>query len=257
MKGLIRRHPWLAVLAVVEMMLIATWVATANDLISEPTTTTMVLAVGPTTTSDLIPDPTTPTPSTAGPTGPTTQPTDPIAEPTTTTTTATSITEPSPTTIQSVTFSIEAEQFLVAVTNQLRVSEGLGELAVNADFNAYARAWASHMATTGQVQHSQISDLLGPWVIVGENIGNGSNIEQMWEGFAESSIHRSNLIEPAFSVIGIGVAVDGVGSLWVCQVFGGLVLPVALPESSILPFLPLNRPFQVTVPAASPLAALS
>lgn len=124
-----------------------------------------------------------------------------------------------------VVFSAPAEALLTASTNLVRTSIGLPALIPHADLDFYARVWAGHLSVGGQLEHSNIATLLGPWLIVGENVAAGTDMGQVAQALASSPDHYQTMVDPAYLHTGVGVAVDGDGRLWVCQIFGGTVLP--------------------------------
>lgn len=105
--------------------------------------------------------------------------------------------------------------------NEERARVGLSALTANASLTQYAVNWSNYMATTGELQHSDISTLLGPWGIVGENIGLGPTAKVIFELLLGSPAHYANIVNPAFTHIGIGTVVDGSGQIWTTHVFGG------------------------------------
>lgn len=124
-----------------------------------------------------------------------------------------------------VVFSAPAEALLTASTNLVRTSIGIPALIHHADLDFYARVWAGHLSKIGQLDHSNIGTLLGPWLIVGENVAAGTDMSQVASALAASPDHYTTMVNPSYLHTGVGVAVDGEGRLWVCQIFGGTVLP--------------------------------
>lgn len=119
----------------------------------------------------------------------------------------------------------EGETLVAVETNALRVEAGLAPVGLDLGLRDYARDWALHMAVTKDFEHSNIENLLDGWVFVGENIGQGGDVGSVVEGLVESPEHLSNMLEPTFTDIGVGVAVDGEGKVWICQVFASEELP--------------------------------
>lgn len=105
--------------------------------------------------------------------------------------------------------------------NGERARVGLPALIVDAGLTQYAVDWSRHMAATGSLQHSDISSLLGVWGIIGENIGLGPTAEVIFELLLSSPAHYANIVNPAFTHIGVGAVVDGSGQIWTTHVFGG------------------------------------
>ena len=55
---------------------------------------------------------------------------------------------------------------------------------------------------------------------VGENVAHGANVAAAHRALWSSPSHRSNILSAYFDSIGIGVARDADGSVWVCELFG-------------------------------------
>ncbi len=159
----------------------------------------------------------------------TTAPTTTTTQPTTTTTakpTTTTTKKPAPTTTQPPTttappsgsFSSSSEAQFEDLINSHRANNGLAALKSDSGLDAEARAWSQTMATTGNFEHSNISRFLGPWSSVGENIAYGGSVTSMFNGLVASSGHNANMLGD-FTHFGIGVWVDGNGTLWTTHVF--------------------------------------
>ncbi len=144
----------------------------------------------------------------------------PSASPRPVTTTTTSVPAPAPP-AEEPTGDAAAESQFVGLINDLRTSRGLPALKVDAGLRTYARTWSDHMASTAGFTHSNISSLLGTWSKVGENIASGAGVAVLFDALVASPGHLENLVNPDYTHIGVGVAVDADGVLWVTQVFGG------------------------------------
>ncbi|WP_454051744.1 CAP domain-containing protein [Cellulomonas sp. Marseille-Q8402] len=116
-----------------------------------------------------------------------------------------------------------AEQAVLARTNQVRAAEGAAPLTRSTAIDAVAEAWAAHMATTGDFRHNPdfFRQIPPGWRTAGENIAMNSYdpaaLITQWEN---SPGHRANLVNPAFTAIGIAVVEHG-GLSYGVQVFGG------------------------------------
>lgn len=123
--------------------------------------------------------------------------------------------------------SPEARTFLDR-TNAMRSSQGIGPLAEHGTLTNKAQQWAEHMAATGRLEHSTITAGLAGlrWQRLGENVGmstpTSDTLLTIHRKFASSSGHRKNLLDPQFTHMGVGVAVDRSGRVWVAQVFARL-----------------------------------
>jgi uncharacterized protein YkwD len=113
-------------------------------------------------------------------------------------------------------------------TNALRSSKGVAVLAEHDVLTAKAEQWAQHMAATGVLAHSQVTQGLEglPWRGLGENVGvsvpTSDTLLGVHDAFASSPDHRRNLLEPMFTHMGVGVAVGPDGRVWVAEVFAAL-----------------------------------
>jgi uncharacterized protein YkwD len=112
---------------------------------------------------------------------------------------------------------------LTSLTNGVRASAGLAPLARDGSLDAQAIAWAQELASSGRLRHSNIPrSIIGkPWSTVGENVGVGPSVQIVHDALVASSGHYANIAGPAYTRVGIGVAVDASGQVWVCEVFGG------------------------------------
>jgi uncharacterized protein YkwD len=113
-------------------------------------------------------------------------------------------------------------------TNSLRSSVGARPLHENDILTHKAEEWAKHMAATGTLAHSNLSDGLGglQWRMLGENVGyssgTGDVLKRIHDMFVASAPHRANLVNPRFTHMGVGVAKDSRGRVWVAEVFAQL-----------------------------------
>ena len=113
-------------------------------------------------------------------------------------------------------------------TNALRSSVGVPALKENDTLTRKAEDWAQHMAATGQLAHSNLSDGLGSlnWRMLGENVGyssaTGDTLKTIHDAFVRSAPHRANLVNGRFTHMGVGVAKDSRGRVWVAEVFAQL-----------------------------------
>jgi hypothetical protein len=104
-----------------------------------------------------------------------------------------------------------AEAEFVARINQLRASKGLGALSVDGELTTLSRQWASTMAGHGRIFHaSQLSaGVTSNWQKLGENVGVGGDVATLFQAFVDSPSHYDNLIDPAYTRVGVGVVVSG------------------------------------------------
>jgi hypothetical protein len=115
--------------------------------------------------------------------------------------------------------SVSDEAAFVAKINGLRASKGLPALQVHENLVAKARSWSATMAAAGRIWHSTLSDgITANWNKLGENVGMGGSVDGLHDAFVASLHHYENLVDPAFSHVGIGIVVSG-KTIFVTEVF--------------------------------------
>jgi uncharacterized protein YkwD len=128
-----------------------------------------------------------------------------------------------PATVVAAADPATAERSIVQSTNQLRAREGRTALVRNGALDTVARSWASRMATSGSFSHNPDvgSQIPAGWRTWGENIAWNTTdpvaLSTQWEN---SPGHRANMVNPAFTDIGVGVVQHG-GRYYGVQVFAG------------------------------------
>jgi uncharacterized protein YkwD len=122
---------------------------------------------------------------------------------------------------------------IIALTNQERAQNGVGQLTDNAELDAAAQAKAEDMATKGYFSHIS-PDGETPWQWItnagyqyqyaGENLAvrfiNSSDVVNAWMA---SPSHRANIVKPVYTDIGVGAAegnYEGQPATYVVQYFG-------------------------------------
>jgi uncharacterized protein YkwD len=113
-------------------------------------------------------------------------------------------------------------------TNSLRASYGIRALNEHDTLTKKAEAWAQHMAKTGVLEHSNLASGLESlnWRMLGENVGysypTSDTLKTIHNLFVKSAPHRANLLNSRFTNMGVGVAKDSKGRVWVAEVFAQL-----------------------------------
>jgi len=105
--------------------------------------------------------------------------------------------------------------------NQERVTSRVGMTSWDDALAAKAQAWAQHMADTGTLAHSTLTDgVPGGWNHLGENVGTGPAVGDVHDGFMNSTPHRTTMLSGQYSKVGVGVA-ERDGNVWVAEVYEG------------------------------------
>lgn len=152
--------------------------------------------------------------------------------------------------------------------NSARSSEGLAPLVEYGPMNTAAASWASSLASRGVLEHSGdiVTGAPSDWPIVGENVGRGGSVADIFAAFMASPTHRANVMRPEYNLIGIGNVVTDSGAIYTVHRFaaGGYATPaptVTVPTPTIAPFptaVPTVAPTQapVLIPTPTPTFAL-
>lgn len=118
-------------------------------------------------------------------------------------------------------------QALLSMVNAARNTEGLPALALDARLAGVAQTHAEAMRRTRRVAHDsgdgspldRVTAANLSLRALGENVAHASDAAHAHRALWASPSHRSNLLDPRFDAIGIGVARDDDGSIWVCELF--------------------------------------
>lgn len=116
----------------------------------------------------------------------------------------------------------EAERAIILQqTNELRASQGLPPLRLNAALNDIAQDWSEQQAAVSAMSHRPNFTAVYPagWSRAAENVAAGYAASQVVGAWANSAGHRANLLS-SNTDIGIGIAASSTGRLYYTQNFG-------------------------------------
>lgn len=137
--------------------------------------------------------------------------------------------------------------------NDFRQANGLGPLAIDGNLDALSQQRADANAQSGRLEHtpSLSAGVTANWLKLGENVGVGQTEDQIFQAFLNSPPHRANLLDAAFTHIGIGEARSG-NNMWVTHRFMKVgSSPAPSPSPSPAP-APAPAPVIVVTPTAAP-----
>lgn len=138
----------------------------------------------------------------------------------------------------------DLEARFVAAVNAERAAAGLPALRVADELVSVGRQHAQRMASTADLHHNPNlgNDVTG-WDKVGENVGRGPDVGRIHAAFMASPSHRANVLDPAWTEVGMGVVVVD-GQVWVTELFR-LPMAAATPAPA-----PASEPAPAPEPAA-------
>jgi uncharacterized protein YkwD len=121
--------------------------------------------------------------------------------------------------------SVDAlEATLLTKLNAERAAGGLAALALQPWASSVARAHSQEMAGARDIWHNHTGYLdiarqaIGAY-LTGENVAEAGTLDETDSLLMNSPPHRANILYPAFNSVGIGVALDAVGYVYVTQDF--------------------------------------
>jgi hypothetical protein len=145
--------------------------------------------------------------------------------------------------------SVDAlEATLLSKLNAERAAAGLDALALQPWASSVARAHAREMAAARDIWHNHpgyldIANRAIGASLTGENVAEAGTLDEADSLLTNSPPHRANILYPYFNSVGIGVALDAVGYVYVTQDF---VTITPAPVAKVAATVPA-----ATVPAAS------
>lgn len=149
--------------------------------------------------------------------------------------------------------SVESD--FVSRLNGLRVSKGLAPLTVDSELTSIGRRWAGKMAAAGQISHNSNypNEVTANWTKLGENVGTGPDAKSIHDAFVRSSTHYKNMVDPAFTRIGVGVVVGSDGAIYTAHQFMRLASDdAAAAPVAVAPAPAPARAARSTAPAPAP-----
>ena len=134
-------------------------------------------------------------------------------------------------------------QHLLAGINSVRAGVGVGPVTLDPVVSLVAQTWALVMATAGEISHNpDVGSQLNGIIAVAENVGRGPSLDWIHNGLINSPSHYKNMVNPNYTVVGLGVLTLG-SQTWVVEDFvrplGG---PVSTPPPVVSPGRGRSRP---------------
>lgn len=143
--------------------------------------------------------------------------------------TNTPIPTPFPTTKPATSVNLsQAEQDILRITNEERTKNGQSPLTLDSNLSSVARAHSQDMSTRNFFSHinpdgkngfDRLRDAGISYSTAGENIAGGATADIIMANWMNSAGHRTNILNPSYGKIGIGVVQDSKYGLLATQVF--------------------------------------
>jgi uncharacterized protein YkwD len=106
------------------------------------------------------------------------------------------------------------------LVNQYRVANGIPPLPRSYELDLKAQAQAQRMADANTIFHSAnlVAGVSPGWQLIGENVAMAGSVRQAQAALEASAPHRENLLNWAYSEMGIGAVQKG-NRVYIAQVF--------------------------------------
>lgn len=120
------------------------------------------------------------------------------------------------------------EDQMIELVNKERASQGLKNIEFNDKLREVARlhsadmferGYFSHFSPEGENVANRAEEFGIDYLVIGENLAYGPNLNLAHNGLMNSEGHRANILSPDFGKIGIGIQDGGVYGLMIAQVF--------------------------------------
>ena len=120
------------------------------------------------------------------------------------------------------------EQKMVNLLNQDRKNNGLAALTLDPELCRIARIKSEDMRDNQYFAHTSptygdVRDMLShfgyAYQAAGENIANHATVEKSQAALISSPGHRRNILSKVYTKVGVGVAVDQNGYVYLTQIF--------------------------------------
>ena len=151
--------------------------------------------------------------------------TTPAPTPTTSATPTSNATPTStPTSSPTVSATDAYEARILVLVNQERAKVGLAGLRANSCADGYAERWAPVIQSNGVLSHQELGPILNAChaMTVGENVAYGNmTADEMMTMWMNSPGHKANILNPAFTGIGVAAVTDSSGRWYGVQDFVG------------------------------------
>ncbi|MDX6284707.1 MAG: hypothetical protein QOG53_192 [Frankiales bacterium] len=118
-----------------------------------------------------------------------------------------------------------SESSNLSAINSARASHGLKALKLSSSLSSVARSWSAKMASgacpgSDAICHNpNLTSQVHGWQKIGENVGVGPDVSSIQNAFMNSSHHRANILDPSYTMVGIGTVTGSDGRLYITQDF--------------------------------------
>lgn len=116
-----------------------------------------------------------------------------------------------------------AESCFFNYINSERAAVGRKKLTLASDLVSIARKHSAKMAADGTIYHNNNlgNEISGNWYAAGENVGMGPDCKSVHDAFMASPGHKANILDSDYNQVGVGVAYDNGGTLYITEDFAG------------------------------------
>ena len=105
--------------------------------------------------------------------------------------------------------------------NRARQRRDLGNVRLDREISFVAGAHSRAMKREDDVHHTpdgKLRDRVTNWVLLGENVGRGPDVDRLHRAFMNSETHRQVILHERYVNVGVGIAGDD-GRIWATVLF--------------------------------------
>ena len=165
--------------------------------------------------------------------------------------------EPDPEAVPSEAEIAAAEVEAAGLVNRLREGLGLDPLNHHSSIRAVAHRWSQTMAAEDDFKHNPDYARQYPvgWTLVGENVSRlsrfnslSSAVQKTFDGLVDSLGHYRNMVNPQFTHLGVGIAVDENGGFWLTQNFArytSAIVEPTIPSEEEAELIPIQAVYAI------------
>jgi len=126
------------------------------------------------------------------------------------------------------------EACFLASINATRTAAGVAPLTMNAGLSSIARGHSEQMASAGVLSHNANLPNQAPagWVALGENVGAGPSCPAVTQLINNDPQHRTNILDPLYNTVGVGVVDTAAGTIYVTEDFLGMGAAAPAPPTA-------------------------
>jgi uncharacterized protein YkwD len=115
----------------------------------------------------------------------------------------------------------DSERSFARKINAVRSKRDKGKLRLDPELSRVARQHTREMVKKGLLFHqtsTQFDRRITNWTMIAENVGYGSDVNELHHAFMDSPLHAANVLGSSYTFVGTGVVTQA-NRMWVTVIF--------------------------------------